>query len=296
MKKIFLILFLYFIVGCSTSETQISGTGVIKTLDFESINKESNSSPVVPIIEALKFLGDRYEPTLGKLIESEDYIIQEEQISNLNTSYLNEEDIVNNESSNDYLNWFTSYNFDLNEPRYKIKINLKGDHAKIITDEINEYLERSDKHGVVLKSNINNNILSIAVRKYSISHLSIMSVIPYPTFLNIDLDTNLVIDNKGLLSKFGLTYDEAQNNIYQQLASMGIESCDYSEENCYLNQRSINGDSIILSEFSYLFIGDDGKLKLLARIIDPNASSFTQFGGLETSFIILDMNESYTNN
>ena len=242
------------------------------------------------------YSSELYSATQGKIDPDKDYVYVSESAAGEDMYFgtnENKQYYVNN-STNDYYNWLTSFAFDKDGPRENVVINLQGEQIEAINHLTNKYFNL-DKPAVFLTAryNVANDVLSVVLWKEDNSISLMYGHLGRPSFINIDLRTNLVMSVEELLERFGTNMEQAQQTVNDNLKRLGINDCNSQEEyyNCAFS-NTVNeplafrwtGSSV--NEISQLFI-DDGNLRMYIYLYGEE--TYNQYGGEKHNILLMDV-------
>ena len=243
------------------------------------------------------YSSELYSATQGKIDPDKDYVYVSESAAGEDMYFgtnENKQYYVNN-STNDYYNWLTSFAFDKDGPRENVVINLQGEQIEAINHLTNKYFNL-DKPAVFLTAryNVANDVLSVVLWKEDNSISLMYGHLGRPSFINIDLRTNLVMSVEELLERFGTNMEQAQQTVNDNLKRLGINDCNSQEEyyNCAFS-NTVNeplafrwtGSSV--NEISQLFIDDDGNLRMYIYLYGEE--TYNQYGGEKHNILLMDV-------
>ena len=243
------------------------------------------------------YSSELYSATQGKIDPDKDYVYVSESAAGEDMYFgtnENKQYYVNN-STNDYYNWLTSFAFDKDGPRENVVINLQGEQIEAINHLTNKYFNL-DKSAVFLTAryNVANDVLSVVLWKEDNSISLMYGHLGRPSFINIDLRTNLVMSVEELLERFGTNMEQAQQTVNDNLKRLGINDCNSQEEyyNCAFS-NTVNeplafrwtGSSV--NEISQLFIDDDGNLRMYIYLYGEE--TYNQYGGEKHNILLMDV-------
>ena len=243
------------------------------------------------------YSSELYSATQGKIDPDKDYVYVSESAAGEDMYFgtnENKQYYVNN-STNDYYNWLTSFAFDKDGPRENVVINLQGEQIEAINHLTTKYFNL-DKPAVFLTAryNVANDVLSVVLWKEDNSISLMYGHLGRPSFINIDLRTNLVMSVEELLERFGTNMEQAQQTVNDNLKRLGINDCNSQEEyyNCAFS-NTVNeplafrwtGSSV--NEISQLFIDDGGNLRMYIYLYGEE--TYNQYGGEKHNILLMDV-------
>ena len=172
---------------------------------------------------------------------------------------------------------------------------MQGEQIEAINHLTNKYFNL-DKPAVFLTAryNVANDVLSVVLWKEDNSISLMYGHLGRPSFINIDLRTNLVMSVEELLERFGTNMEQAQQTVNDNLKRLGINDCNSQEEyyNCAFS-NTVNeplafrwtGSSV--NEISQLFIDDDGNLRMYIYLYGEE--TYNQYGGEKHNILLMDV-------
>ena len=249
--------------------------------------------------DIIKYSSDLYPAAQGKIDPDKDYVYVSESAAGEDIYFVEDRVYFINNSSNDYYNWLTSFAFDKNGPRENVVINLQGEQIEAINNLTNEFYHL-EKSAVFLTAryNVANDVLSVALWKQPNGIALSYSYLGIPNFINIDLRTNLAMSNEQLLERFGISQEQAQKNINENIERLGIEDCNVLSHNrqeinncaCSKPDELANSNptaGYILSDISNLFIDDEGNLRMFIYLYGEE--TYNQYGGEKHHVLLMDV-------
>ena len=307
MKKLILC-FILFLFSCTTvqptepsNENELNENNEIADEPIEepetNIERLKREYDLIEINEydEIIYSSELYSATQGKIDSDKDYVYVSESAAGEDIYFVEDRVYFINNSTNDYYNWLTSFAFDKDGPRENVVINLQGEQIEAINHLTNKYFNL-DKPAVFLTAryNVANDVLSVALWKQDNGIALSYNYLGMPSFINIDLRTNLVMSVEKLLERFGTNIEQAQQTVNDNLKRLGINDCNSQEEryNCaYSNPADQaytfpeTGSSV--NEISQLFIDDDGNLRMYINLYGEE--TYNQYGGEMHNILLLDV-------
>lgn len=290
-KKIYLLLILSMVFGCSSSriDSEKKDENEQEFIDVEHIgDKEKDFIRVLP---------EDYSITVVPESEYKQYFYTTEIIKRENTKFI-DENIWKYNSNNDFLNWIS--NFDaLNEKREHLHLDLLGNDA----DRLNQYfddffnLELGDFvcQTIAGWSEISNDLISIVIRTRYFSSDGFYKSQNLETY-TFDLNDQVQVTNRQLLEKYGLTFEQAQNIVDNHLKMENILLCEEGVENiCYYKNFNMqwlsNNLSSVVAEDSILFIDENGHLNMLIYVDYKNLNENSLTNEEISNFYVIQLIE-----
>ena len=307
MKKLILC-FILFLFSCTTvqptepsNENELNENNEIADEPIEepetNIERLKREYDLIEINEydEIIYSSELYSATQGKIDSDKDYVYVSESAAGEDIYFVEDRVYFINNSTNDYYNWLTSFAFDKDGPRENVVINLQGEQIEAINHLTNKYFNL-DKPAVFLTAryNVANDVLSVVLWKEDNSISLMYGHLGRPSFINIDLRTNLVMSVEKLLERFGTNIEQAQQTVNDNLKRLGINDCNSQEEryNCaYSNPADQaytfpeTGSSV--NEISQLFIDDDGNLRMYINLYGEE--TYNQYGGEMHNILLMDV-------
>ena len=307
MKKLILC-FILFLFSCTTvqptepsNENELNENNEIADEPIEepetNIERLKREYDLIEINEydEIIYSSELYSATQGKIDSDKDYVYVSESAAGEDIYFVEDRVYFINNSTNDYYNWLTSFAFDKDGPRENVVINLQGEQIEAINHLTNKYFNL-DKPAVFLTAryNVANDVLSVVLWKEDNSISLMYGHLGRPSFINIDLRTNLVMSVEELLERFGTNMEQAQQTVNDNLKRLGINDCNSQEEyyNCAFS-NTVNeplafrwtGSSV--NEISQLFIDDDGNLRMYINLYGEE--TYNQYGGEMHNILLMDV-------
>ena len=307
MKKLILC-FILFLFSCTTvqptepsNENELNENNEIADEPIEEpethMERLKREYDLIEINEydEIIYSSELYSATQGKIDSDKDYVYVSESAAGEDIYFVEDRVYFINNSTNDYYNWLTSFAFDKDGPRENVVINLQGEQIEAINHLTNKYFNL-DKPAVFLTAryNVANDVLSVVLWKEDNSISLMYGHLGRPSFINIDLRTNLVMSVEELLERFGTNMEQAQQTVNDNLKRLGINDCNSQEEryNCaYSNPAdqayTFLGTGSSINAISNLFIDDDGNLRMYIHLYGEE--TYNQYGGEMHNILLMDV-------
>lgn len=163
--------------------------------------------------------------------------------------------------------------------QYTPYLNLKGELASKINDDIKYYISNFNKDNICItyESDLNGKVLSLVIKIEDYSYVESAAVLHFRTY-NVKLDTMELLSNESILNYFDLNdslleekFNNRLNEYYTELVnneSINEHECDYD---CFIRTR---GFQVGVEDNEYYI--RDGKLVVFKPYIFMSSTTSTK--------------------